>query len=259
MIKIDRDSFPPDDKYLIGTNAGRQRWRCIENRVLLDFKNDPESFNNGTYKFPKHPSYNLWRDELLACQGHKCCYCEKSIDKGELEHFRPKMGYQQDTGQSLKYPGYYWLAYRWRNLFLSCGECNDKARKGNLFPISGERAASQRSNLINESCILVNPYDEEPAQFISFYKDAPIPVDNNSRGRNTIDIFQLDTRADLLEIRRDKLTIYKWASKLVKLKHLIPAEDQEEIKEAQILISKAKSKKDSFSGMIRENIKQGLI
>lgn len=259
MIKIHRDNYPPDDKYKEGVNAGRQRWRCAENKVLCDFKNDPDSFNSGNYAFSKHPSYDLWRDKLISYQGKKCCYCEKPIDKGQLEHFRPKKGYKQQVGDSLSYPGYYWLAYRWKNLFLSCGECNDSARKGNLFPITGVRAENQKSNLDDESCILVNPYDEEPTQYISFYKDAPIGIDDNDKGKITINIFKLGTRADLTEIRRDKLTLYKTMNTILKYKDSLPEDAAEDIKEAQILIKKAKKNKEPFSGMIRENIKNGLV
>ena len=257
MIKIDRDNFPPDDKYLIGGNKGNQRWRCAENKVKSDYLNNPNAFNAANkYTFPKHPSYELWRNELLKCQGHKCCYCEKIIDKGELEHFRPKNGYKQSKGGSLNYPGYYWLAYRWKNILLSCGECNDTGRKGNLFPILGVRALNHKSDLNNESCVLINPYEEDPANSISFYKESPISL--NARGRETIDILELDKRVDLSEARKDKFALYETASLIASLKPTGKI-SQKDIDKAQNRIQNAVKPKYQFSGMIRENLKRGLL
>ncbi|MEZ5007772.1 MAG: hypothetical protein R2753_06420 [Chitinophagales bacterium] len=120
MIKISRDNFPPSDKYKNGVNRGNEKWRVIENRVIVAYKNNPVPFTNGTYDYPKHPSYDIWKKELVNSQGKKCCYCEKPIDKGDLEHYRPKKGWKQNNGAAMTKPGYYWLAYRWRNLLLSC-------------------------------------------------------------------------------------------------------------------------------------------
>ena len=61
-----------------------------------------------------------WKEELINNQGKKCCYCEKSIDTGDLEHYRPKQGWKQNKGTAITRPGYYWLSYRWKNLLLSC-------------------------------------------------------------------------------------------------------------------------------------------
>ena len=257
MIKIHRDSFPPDDKYLQGTDRGKQKWRCAENRILSEFKSKPASFINGSYKFPKHPSYNVWKEELVRCQGKKCCYCEKPIDNGQIEHFRPKQGYQQNKGDSLNYPGYYWLAYRRQNLFLSCVECNDSGRKGNLFPIDGHRATNPTSKLSDESSILVNPYEEEPNKFISFYKDKPISI--GTKGRRTIEILQLDKRFDLNEIRKDVFDIYVWAKKFADLPNPINNISQEDIDYAKERIRKSIKRKSRFSGMIMENIRNGIL
>ena len=257
MIKIDRHNFPPKDVYINVKNVGKHRWRCLENKVLIDFNNHPEKFRDGTYVFPKHPSYDIWREELLTKQGHKCCYCEKSIDKGELEHFRPKNGYKQQKGSSLTYPGYYWLAYRWKNLLLSCGECNDSARKGNLFPIGGIRAQNQRSSLNAELNHLINPYEETPNDSISFYKYSPIS--KNGRGRLTIDVFELDKRIDLKTERERAFATYESLSLLIKHKHLLPDNIQDKIAEAEERIKIAMKKKSPFSGMIRENVEKGLL
>ncbi|MCQ2744463.1 MAG: HNH endonuclease [bacterium] len=52
----------------------------------------------------------------------KCAFCETKSESMHVEHFRPKRG------------GYYWLAYSWDNLLLSCPTCN--TNKGDDFPLA---------------------------------------------------------------------------------------------------------------------------
>ncbi len=64
---------------------------------------------------------------LVAAHSCKCCYCERKYDEPRhlaVEHFRPKTAVRQSNKHKEQYPGYYWLAYDWDNLLLSCHECN---------------------------------------------------------------------------------------------------------------------------------------
>ena len=189
MNKIPRDKFPPEDSYKNGNFKGRQKWRVAENEIIQDFNRDNREFLDGKKKFRQNPSSIIWKNTLIDIQGRKCCYCEKPINSGDLEHYRPKKGWQQTKGDSITRPGYYWLAYRWSNLLLSCKECNESKTKGNLFPISGNRALGPKYNLSAEKAVLINPYDENPSDSITFYKSDPIS--KNNRGRRTIDILDL--------------------------------------------------------------------
>ena len=59
---------------------------------------------------------------LSAAQYDKCCFCESKLGHaqfGDVEHFRPKARAQQDAAAAPT-SGYYWLAYVWDNLYLSC-------------------------------------------------------------------------------------------------------------------------------------------
>ena len=114
----------------------------------------------------------------------KCAYCEAPIvgvQRGGIEHFRPKLGvtdendrdiYLQDSngdpevdaeGEPLRHPGYYWLAYDWRNLLPTCAICNEpstfggkKIGKHNRFPVSG-RHAQVPAEVGGEQELLINP------------------------------------------------------------------------------------------------------
>ena len=166
MNKISRDNFPPNDSYQIGANKNSQRWRVAERSVINEFSANNAPFIDGSYNFPANPSTLKWKEELEAVQGKKCCYCEKPVNNGVLEHYRPKKGYQQTRGDAITRPGYYWLAYRWKNLLLSCTECNEANTKGNLFPISGTRATLPTTRLETEGAQLINPYEEDPCESI---------------------------------------------------------------------------------------------
>ncbi|KRD59241.1 hypothetical protein ASE40_13750 [Flavobacterium sp. Root935] len=257
MRKINRDNLPPVDIYEIGINKGVSRWRVAEANVIKAYKSNPLIFNNGEYVFPTHPSYTKWKNELINNQGEKCCFCEKAIKNGVIEHFRPKKGWQQNPGDPISRPGYYWLAYRWRNLLLSCTDCNESGQKGNLFPINGIRAFSPTCSINAENCNLINPYEEDPSTFISYYKSDPISL--HSRGRETIEVLKLGTRADIKQNRKDIFDIYDLSFQISKLPHAMGSITKKMIDEANDRVRIKVKKKEPFSGMILENLKNGTL
>lgn len=71
--------------------------------------------------------YKKVKKELEEIYHCKCAYCETDIKAGgynHVEHYRPKNDY-------------YWLAYSWDNLLLSCPVCN--THKATKFLIKGIR------------------------------------------------------------------------------------------------------------------------
>ena len=78
---------------------------CFDERIWQDFKND-----------------------ILIPSVGRCAYCEGRNSAGEFgdaEHYRPK-GEVTENRKPISHPGYYWLAYEWYNLLLSCKKCNSK-------------------------------------------------------------------------------------------------------------------------------------
>jgi len=153
--------------------------------------------------------YRLAKEKLNESHFSKCCYCElivKLPDHLHVEHFRPARGVTKEIGDKhLLYPGYYWLAYNWKNLLLSCGECNSHYKK-NLFPLDDEskRARSHHDDhkIDEESPVLVNPSLEDPRQHIIF--DYETPLHKTERGRLTIKILGLRS-GQLFERRKEHL------------------------------------------------------
>ena len=118
------------------------------------------------------------KNALIQAQHDKCCFCESKISHisyGDVEHFRPKGGWIQDSGDNLTQPGYYWLAYDWSNLFLSCQICNQRHKK-NLFPLQDplKRAQSHHADIDDEDPLFINPTDDNPEELYRFPGRSPI-------------------------------------------------------------------------------------
>ncbi|MCW3106499.1 MAG: hypothetical protein JWQ09_1005 [Segetibacter sp.] len=158
------------------------------------------------------------KDALITIQNYKCCFCESKIGHisyGDVEHFRPKAGWVQDDEQMNK-PGYYWLAYEWDNLLLSCPLCNQRYKK-NFFPLinNHQRSLSHYDNIDDEQPVFIHPAKDEAETYITFKEEIPVAVNGNVRGKETISKLGLD-RELLNEQRRNTLNkirdIYDLAS-----------------------------------------------
>jgi hypothetical protein len=169
----------------------------------------------------------------------KCAYCEVKEVRApyHAEHFRPKGMVRfkvlddtvlqramtsADVGVAIEHPGYFWLAYHWRNLLPSCAFCNAHEGKKNQFPTAVSRyVLTQRLSAVQlkalreapyespnrkghyyllpedldalESPMLVNPFVEDPRKHICF-GDCGIeaPVAASVKGRHSIAVYNLD-------------------------------------------------------------------
>lgn len=167
-------------------------------------------------------------DVLMEAQRNKCCYCERCREDVELdvEHYRPKGAVQQHRGGEVIHPGYYWLAYDWDNLFLSCKRCNSKW-KSILFPLADplKRARSHNSTykVTDERPLFINPGKENPRNHIRFRNDAPYAT--TKKGQITIEELGLlaDKRPSLREARLERLKDLRIYCELLKLADIDPA------------------------------------
>jgi uncharacterized protein (TIGR02646 family) len=151
------------------------------------------------------------KEMLIKLQDNKCCFCESKIGHisyGDVEHFRPKAGWVQGN-ENLNKPGYYWLAYEWSNLLLSCEICNQRYKK-NYFPLveGSLRALSHNDEVNEENHIFLNPNTEDVEEFITFKEEIPVSVSENIRGKETISKLGLDRKL-LNEERRKKLNLIR--------------------------------------------------
>lgn len=148
------------------------------------------------------------KNKLKQLQNDKCCFCEATVSvvtHGDVEHFRPKAGWMQKDKDALTKPGYYWLAYDFTNLFLSCQICNQKYKK-NYFPLANpdKRAKKHTDKLSAEKSLIIDPGKDDPSKYLSFNKEMIVAINNNEKGKETINRTGLN-RPEILKSRFEYL------------------------------------------------------
>ncbi|MBF0311683.1 MAG: hypothetical protein HQL56_19400 [Magnetococcales bacterium] len=194
MIRIIKPAEPPE----ILVTKGQAGAKALQSQFDATPAGETPSFDfkENIYNAPEV------KEALRAAQHRKCCFCESKIDNhpGDVEHFRPKAGYQQQDSDPLTKPGYYWLVYDWSNLYLACEDCN-RSQKKNLFPLEdpGQRARNHHQDIAQEKPLLVDPGREDPEEAISWGKEMAAPM--NRRGQCTVTTLALNERSHLVEQR----------------------------------------------------------
>ena len=242
MIRIDKPPRPPD----VLLNRGVKQTK--KDKAVYD--NNPDVYRFGREKFPLKDT--IYRHESvknvqLNAQHGKCCYCEE-ISCGEIEHYRPKGAVKQSPKSTNQYPGYYWLAYDWDNLLVSCTDCN--RNKSTLFPLEDEamRARDHHDNIESEAPLLINPASVDPRNHIQFHGE--VPVGKTNLGRMTIKALNL-RRPDLDESRRTLLNQLKFLHKVMVSSQNGNIPDML-AQEAEEKLETAVSQKAEFSSMAQD-------
>jgi uncharacterized protein (TIGR02646 family) len=186
---------------------------------------DPQPYLLGQQKFHFESSiygHSSVKKILEHAQNKKCCYCEGHFSghaPGDIEHYRPKDGAQQALGKMAEFPGYYWLAYEWSNLYFSCPDCNRSAKR-RLFPLSNprRRARQHGDDVSAERPLILDPGGpDDPRDHIRFRQEVPFGI--TRRGKATVMCVKLD-RGELNERRRTRLAELKCLKELsIVLRH----------------------------------------
>ncbi|AZS21205.1 hypothetical protein S2M10_01670 [Sphingomonas sp. S2M10] len=137
---------------------------------------------------------NRWtalRDAFEGASGGKCWYteCESPGADNDIDHFRPKGKVKEDR----RHPGYYWLAFDWRNMRLSCQRANRPriapgARvaggKSTHFPLlaTGVRATEPGDDIRLEHPALLDPTDPGDPILLTFLPNGEIDLSPQYRG-----------------------------------------------------------------------------
>jgi hypothetical protein len=172
----------------------------------------------------------------------KCAYCEfvyKGGYSADVDHWRPKSSVTE--GGRRLYPGYYWLAADWKNLFPACRFCNSANRhemlddtvesRGKLdkFPLAAPRKRAPRpGDERSERPLLLNPSEDRPEDHLFFSAEQArwgavgARIGRNGqpspKGLASIEIYALD-RKTLFEERRKR--VIKMKADLVELERSI--------------------------------------
>lgn len=198
MIRIRKKATAPVPAIL--QTKGKEEIKVLKAR----YDNGERDFSSNDFDSGIYGSIEV-KNKLIAVQNYKCCFCESKIGHigyGDVEHFRPKAGWVQGD-EKMNKPGYYWLAYEWDNLLLSCQICNQRNKK-NYFPLlnNSQRALSHHNNIGDEQPVFIHPANEDAESFITFKEEIPAAVNGNVRGKATLAKLGLD-RELLNEQRRE--------------------------------------------------------
>jgi hypothetical protein len=135
--------------------------------------------------------WSALRPVLERASSEKCWYteCRSTGADNDVDHFRPKLGVKEDQA----HPGYYWLAFDWRNFRLSCQRANRPRRnpevqrtggKADHFPLlaNGVRAQGPPDNLASEYPALLDPTQPGDPALLSFKPNGEIDLSPEFKG-----------------------------------------------------------------------------
>jgi uncharacterized protein (TIGR02646 family) len=130
----------------------------LQKRLTQEFKDTEKSVWN----------IDWLKKAVLAKSYNKCCYSEIRLDEEskymEVEHFHPKKHYSDKV-------------MLWENLLPSCKKCN--ATKGNHD---------------TKKEPIINPFVDNPKEYLYFENYRYYSLNNNQLGRTTIDVLDLNDR-----------------------------------------------------------------
>lgn len=168
------------------------------------------------------------RDAYEEASHGKCWYteCRSPGADNDIDHFRPKLGVTEDVN----HPGYYWLAFDWRNFRLSCQRANRPRRgagnsraggKANHFPllVAGIRALAPGDDTNLERPALLDPTDPGDPVLLSFKPNGEMDLSPEYRGNAIaeakIDASRLGLHLNWPKFVEARLTLYNLIERTV--------------------------------------------
>lgn len=132
------------------------------------------------------------RAEFSAYSHGKCWYveCKNPGTDDDIDHFRPKSGVKEDA----THPGYFWFAFDWKNLRLSCHRANrprinpDGAGTGGKaghFPLvnPAARAFTPAEGKGQEVPALLDPTDPQDVAMLTFQQNGEVALSPQFKGQ----------------------------------------------------------------------------
>lgn len=133
------------------------------------------------------------RDAFSTYSNDKCWYieCKNIGTDDDIDHFRPKSGVIEDP----THPGYFWLAFDWANLRLSCHRANrprknpytgETGGKAGHFPLidPAGRARAPTDDLSREVPALLDPTKMSDVVLLSFKPNGEVDLSPEFKGQD---------------------------------------------------------------------------
>jgi hypothetical protein len=137
---------------------------------------------------------NRWtalREAFAAASSDKCWYieCKNLGTDDDIDHYRPKGGVKEAPD----HPGYYWLAFDWPTLRLSCHRANrprvnpestETGGKAEHFPLinPGHRSMGPGDDLSREIPLLLDPTRLTDVALLSFKPNGEVDLSPEFKG-----------------------------------------------------------------------------
>ena len=203
MIRVYKD-FDNPPAGLVSSSCQAQRQKALTEKAKHEFSG--YHYRDSTI------------ETLRKIYKYKCGYCETHESAGaslRVDHYRPKAGVKDVPDNN----GYYWLAYEWSNLVLSCEKCN--GRKLHNFPLQQEddrvtepplgvngiptidSCRADRAILLAERPLLLNPELDNPDEHLMFLPNGTIEA-KTEKGVKSIELYFLER--DQLITDRKRMT-----------------------------------------------------
>jgi uncharacterized protein (TIGR02646 family) len=190
------------------------RWIEKANNAAEEIKNLPILEINRAI----NRNSGVWRDHELRealenCMHKKCWYCETRDLRSDnpIDHFRPK----NSVFECPDHPGYWWLAFNWRNYRFSCTYCNsrridretgDKGGKHDHFPILNEeqRAMVPTDKIAFERPCLLDPTNANDPRLL-FFDQYGRAVPRKNKDKDPIAFYRADKSIELYNLNHGKI------------------------------------------------------
>jgi uncharacterized protein (TIGR02646 family) len=233
LLEMEDEEWPPEE------------WKKRARKAEQALRNPPADQTRAKIFETYSDLWGSLKERFRQLSYEKCWYCEAKTDRmrGDIDHFRPK---GKVIEADSKHPGYWWLAFDWRNFRFVCSVCNsgspdptstEKGGKGNHFPLVGGESRRVCIECVYEDHryeypMLLDPARADDPSLITFTSDGrPRPASKDKieylRAKESIKIYQLDhirsirkrkreifipIRDLIEEIQRDKLELVKDSS-----------------------------------------------
>ncbi|MFJ3867336.1 HNH endonuclease family protein [Streptomyces nigra] len=187
----------------------------------------------------------------------KCWYveCKNPGTDEDIDHWRPK----SRVNGVKNHPGYYWLAFDWTNMRLSCHRANRKrinpetaesSGKSDHFPLLNpeDRAFSETDDLRKERPTLLDPTNPADPALLSFLPNGEVSLSpafaHSDLARQRLDISRIALHLDWPKFRDDRIMLYNSIARLVERGQ----------REAPVDIDESASCSEAFKDIIRDLI-----
>ena len=165
-----------------------------EARDAVYAENDPEKRADLIDKYRQR--WVALRPAMETLSHGKCWYveCTNPGTDDDVDHYRPKGRIAEDR----KHPGYYWLAFDWQNLRLSCHRANrprinpeegSTGGKADHFPLIDPlaRAYTPDDNIVQENPCIFDPTDPSDPPLLSFKPNGEVDLSPLVKGDSVIE------------------------------------------------------------------------